>query len=201
MTSDPPKPPPNKSDSPETPSPISDASAYTIVEPSPAYLVPVSQRNLPRKDESASSDKKPTPPPILDCLFVSEDLSEHKTPARTKLLQISLANQLPLNRAAAQFLPPEWMDKWAELHVLSLMRWGLENGLEIVPKAPHHPDQDEVEARINDLAQMEPKKVMQFLTDPENTGDVVLNAEELLNQKTPEDAAGLLLETLTTAWW
>lgn len=139
--------------------------------------------------------------PPLDCLYILEDSSEYKTSARTKLLQISLANQLPLNRAAAQFMSPEWMDKWAELHVLSLMRWGLENGLEIVPKAPHHPDRDEVEARINELAQMDPKNVMRFLTDPENTGDVVLNAEELLNQETPEDAAGLLLETLTTAWW
>ena len=44
-------PPPNKSDSPETPSPISDASAYTIVEPSPRYLVPVSPKISPTKEK------------------------------------------------------------------------------------------------------------------------------------------------------
>jgi len=42
-------PPPNKSDSPETPSPISDASEYTIVEPSPVYLVPISGSSSPKR--------------------------------------------------------------------------------------------------------------------------------------------------------
>jgi hypothetical protein len=140
------------------------------------------------------------PSQTLDCLNILEDSSEYKTSARTDLLQINLANQLPLNQAAAQFLPPSWRDNLAELHVLSLMRWGLENGLEHwleeMARIQKGPTPEQVEARINRLAQMEPKKAMQFLTDPENTGDVVLDAEELLNQETPEDAASLLLETL-----
>jgi len=133
---------------------------------------------------------------FVDCLNVLGDSSEYKTSARTDLLQISLANQIPLNQAAAKFLPPEWEDSRAELYVLSLMRWGLENGLEVKSRFLEHPTQDKLEARINRLAQMEPKKVMQFMTDPENVGNVVLVAADLSNQKTPEDAARLLLETL-----
>jgi len=118
--------------------------------------------------------------------------------------QISLANQLPLNRAAKKFLPKEWQGSdMVELHVLSLMRWGLENGLEHwleeTTRLRKGPTPEQVEARINLLADMDPKKAMQFLTDPENTGDVMLDAEDLLKQENPLDAARILLETLYDA--
>lgn len=142
----------------------------------------------------ALRSKKPPSQNFVECLSILE--SEYKTSAKTDLLRIDLANQIPLNQAAAQFLPPELRDMTAEMHVLSLMRWGLKNGLKIVQKASHHPNQNKVEARINRLSQMEPRKAMQFLTDPENTGDIVLVASDLSKQKTPEDAARLLLETL-----
>ena len=118
----------------------------------------------------------------------------------TDLLQIKLANQLPLNRAAKEFLPKDWQGDHTEMHVLSLMRWGLENGLEHwleeTTRLRKGPTPEQVEARINRLAQMEPRKAMQFLTDPENTGEVMLYAEDLLKQEGPLNAASLLLETL-----
>lgn len=109
--------------------------------------------------------------------------------------QIKLANQEPLNQAAAKFLPPDWQgDDMTEIHVLSLMRWGLENGVEINPISPDLPNQNQVESMINRLAQGNPKEAMRFLTEPE--GEAVLDAEELLEQDGPLDAAMLLLETL-----
>ena len=111
----------------------------------------------------------------------------------TDLQQIKLANQLPLNRAAKHFLPKEWQHN-QKLHVLSLMRWGLENGLEIKPQSPEHPTQEKVEARLNRLALMKPGRALKFLTEAE--GEVVLDAEELQEQENPLDAASLLLETL-----
>ena len=112
----------------------------------------------------------------------------------TDLQQIKLANQLPLNRAAKQFLTPEWQEKRAELHVLTLMRWGLENGLEIRPQHPQHPTQEKVEARLNRLAQMKPSRAIKFLTEAD--GQVVLDADELQKQESPVSAASLLLQTL-----
>jgi len=112
----------------------------------------------------------------------------------TDLQKIKLANQLPLNRAAKKFLPKDWQDNYQELHVLSLMRWGLENGLEIVPQSPEYPTQEKLEARINRLAQLKPSQAIKFLTEAE--GEVVLDAQELQQQKSPVDAASLLLETL-----
>jgi hypothetical protein len=111
----------------------------------------------------------------------------------TDLQQIKLANQLPLNRAAKKFLPEDWQGN-QELHVLSLMRWGLDNGLEIVPHHPTHPTQEKLVARLNRLAQMKPKQAIKFLTEVD--GEVVLDEDALEEQESPEDAAGLLLETL-----
>lgn len=115
--------------------------------------------------------------------------------------RIKLANQMPLNRTAKKFLPPDWRGSdMVELHVLSLMRWGLENGLlgwlEETARIRKGPTPEQVESMINRLAQTDPKVAMRFLVDPEGTGDEVLNAEELLAQETPEDAAMLLLESL-----
>lgn len=119
----------------------------------------------------------------------------------TDPIQIKLANQEPLNQAAAKFLPPDWKGSdMVELHVLSLMRWGLENGLlgwlEETARIRKGPTPEQVESMINRLAQADPKVAMRFLVDPEETGDEALNAEELLAQETPEDAAMLLLESL-----
>lgn len=83
--------------------------------------------------------------------------------------QIKLANQHPLNRAARTFLPKDWQaNEMTELHVLSLMRWGLENGLEI--NARGRPTQEEVESRIELLAKEKPQAAIRFLVDPEKTG-------------------------------
>lgn len=117
----------------------------------------------------------------------------------TDLQHIKLANQLPLNRAAQQFLPKAWRGNHTEMYALSLMRWGLENGISINPVSPDLSTRDQVEDRINILSQMNPTKVMQFLIDPESTGDVILSAEDLLKQENSLDAASLLLESLCDA--
>jgi hypothetical protein len=117
----------------------------------------------------------------------------YKKSAMTDLLQIKLANQLPLNRAAKKFLPEDWQDN-QELHVLALMRWGLENGVEYKPHSPDHPTQEKLEARLNRLAQIKPNRALKFLTMAE--GEVVLDAESLQKQENPQEAASLLLQTL-----
>ena len=115
------------------------------------------------------------------------------------LNRVQLANELPLNQAAMAFLPPDW-GTTREIAVLSLMRWGLDNGLAPRPLAPHHPDYDQLMTQITLMTQWAPTDVIDFLTNPEQGEDeVVLEADELAAQETPEDAAALLLENLYSA--
>lgn len=110
--------------------------------------------------------------------------------------QIQLANQMPLNQAAAAFLPNRQAPA-AELAVLTLMRWGLDNGQQVIPMAPHHPDWQQLMTQITLMADWQPAQVIDFLTNPEQLeGETVLEADELAAQETPEDAAALLLENL-----
>lgn len=111
--------------------------------------------------------------------------------------QIQTANEDPLNQMARLLLPTIWREP-DELSVLTLMRWGLSNGLYIRPLSPTHPDQDQVEAMIDLLARTEPDKVMAFLTNPETEpdGETILTMEAMEQAATPEAAASLLLEAL-----
>lgn len=111
--------------------------------------------------------------------------------------RVSLANQLPINRVAALFLP----DKRAmetEIAVLTLMRWALESGeIEVTPTAPNHPDEDTVMWQIDRMADWEPSRAIQFLVNPENLdGEEVFNAGELAAQLTSLDAAWFLFDHL-----
>lgn len=124
-------------------------------------------------------------------------VSDHQT-------QIKLANQQPLNVAAAKFLPPEWQDNMTKLRVLSLMRWGLVNGLEHwlkdTARLRKGPTPEQVESMINRLAEVNPKKAMDFLLDPEETGDSVMMTEDDLHKaENSLEAAEILLETLYDA--
>lgn len=111
-----------------------------------------------------------------------------------KLKEIRMVNQLPLSQAAKKFLPEAWNDDQC-LHVLSLIRCGIEDsGLEIKPISPNHPTQEDVERQLVRLWRMEPSRAIKFLTEVD--GEIVLTAESLLDQQTPEDAAWLLLETV-----
>jgi hypothetical protein len=110
--------------------------------------------------------------------------------------RVALTNQLPLNKVAESFLPDDWVNG-TEVAVLTLMRWGLDNG---VGRYLTDPDPDQLVSRINRMENWEPRRAMAFLTNPENGEDEeVLNAEMLAASKTREEAAELLLENLHSA--
>ena len=118
---------------------------------------------------------------------------------RTRTLRMVLVNQMPINRAAAQFLPDKKpLDN--EPAVLTLIRWGLDNGIVPVPAAPGHPNEESMMAQVTEMATTwQPKNAVKFLTNPEGPEDTVLTAEELAAQPSPEDAAELLIENLYNA--
>src|SRR3990167_1707700 len=107
--------------------------------------------------------------------------------------QINSANQLPLNKAAKKFLPADWRADGVEIYALSLIRWGLENGVEVIPPAPGMPDQQQVEDRINSLARENPTKAAEYL---EGAEDLASDWRVLEKQKAPVEAAAYLLENL-----
>jgi hypothetical protein len=118
---------------------------------------------------------------------------------QTQMNRVALANQLPLNKVAIAFLPDDWGTS-TEVAVLTLMRWGLDNGITWEPLAPHHPDSDQLMARINRMENWEPRRTMAFLTNPENGEDEeTLNAAMLAEATTPQQAAAILLEHLYDA--
>lgn len=115
------------------------------------------------------------------------------------LARVKLVNQLPLNKAAAQWLeePP----LATEPAVLTLMRWGLENGVTPQPLAPGHPDGERMMAQINAMTEWEPRLVMKFLTNPEGLDDdaAVLYPHQLDDAEDAQEAAAVLLESLYDA--
>lgn len=112
-------------------------------------------------------------------------------------LRKKTARSHPLNLAADRRLPPDWRSDH-EMPILSLMRWGLENGLTIEPPAPGHPDQGQVEAMLELLARRKASKVITFLTNPQRTGygEALLAATALEQLTCSMDAAALLLQAL-----
>jgi hypothetical protein len=113
--------------------------------------------------------------------------------------RIHLANRLPINQAAMAFLPPTW-ETTTEFAVLSLMRWGLDNGMQSPQQAPDHPDTEQMSTQIILMTKWKPMDVLEFLTNPEQGEDEeVLSAEDLAAEPTAEDAAALLLESLYNA--
>ena len=61
---------------------------------------------------------------------------------KSQMHRVQLANQLPVNRIAMKWLDEIYPEApvQSELSVLTLMRWGLDNHLQLQPRAPHHPD-------------------------------------------------------------
>lgn len=116
--------------------------------------------------------------------------------------RVQLANQLPLNRIAMKWLDEIYPETpyQSELAVLTLMRWGLDNHLQFQPKAPHHPDWEQLMYQVNLMSEWEPRNAMAFLTNPEDhEGTTVLYPSQLAAEPTAEDAAQLLLENLYDA--
>ena len=107
--------------------------------------------------------------------------------------RIISANQLPLNRTAREFLPEDWRADGTEIFTLSLMRWGLENGVDVTPPAPGMPDQQQVEDRITTLSLRDPERATEYLEGDE---ELASDWRVLEKQKTPVEAAAYLLENL-----
>lgn len=117
---------------------------------------------------------------------------------RTRMARVMLVNQMPLNRVAMRFL--KGMPLPTEPAVLTLIRWGLENGLTPEPLAPGEPDADSMMATLNAMAsRWDPREAVRFLTNPESAEDVVLTADELEAAEDAEEAAALLIENLYNA--
>jgi hypothetical protein len=109
--------------------------------------------------------------------------------------QLKKLNQEPINKVALDFLKqaaPDWQAEGQSLGMVSLMLWALAEG-KIGGK-----EVDNLTAQVLALDQGSPEWAMRFLLVPKGTDEdgVVLDAEELRNQETAEDAAAILLETL-----
>lgn len=115
---------------------------------------------------------------------------------KQQLNRIRLANQLPLNQVAMTFLPKDWGTE-GEIAVLSLMRWGLDNGMQSPQQAPDHPDTEQMSTQVILMTKWKPVDVLEFLTNPEQLeGEEVMSAEDLAAEPNAEEAAALLLENL-----
>lgn len=113
---------------------------------------------------------------------------------RKALQAIEKANEAPLNQAAKKLLQsadPKWASE-SHLHVLNLMRWGVEEAGISLPKA----DNDALEEMLNRLDRATPESAMQLLTNPEaNPGQTNL-AQADLEKESARGAAEILLTTL-----
>lgn len=109
---------------------------------------------------------------------------------RELLAQIELANKHPLNQAAATFLrKTDWGASPTALHSLSLMRWGLDNGLRT-------PTINEPAGYLLELSDALGPLAFTRLTAGETEDEANLTAEDLLVETEPLDAAATLLESL-----
>lgn len=118
---------------------------------------------------------------------------------KNQMSRVQLANQLPLNRIAAKWLPGG-KPLQTEMAVLTLMRWGLDNQLEPGQLVAHHPDENQLGWQIDLMADWEPRKAIAFLTNPEGGEDEeVFSPDDLAEQPTAKDAAEFLLENLYNA--
>ena len=118
---------------------------------------------------------------------------------KNQMNRVRLANQLPLNRIAMKWLDEIYPEApgQSELAVLTLMRWGLDNHLQLQPRAPHHPDWEQLMRQVNLMSEWEPRDAMEFLTNPEGgENEEVFSPHDLVEQPTAEDAAEFLLENL-----
>jgi hypothetical protein len=100
--------------------------------------------------------------------------------------RIKVLNQEPLNQAAKALLPPLWVSD-ADLHAVSLMRWGMdEAGISLPTESSQM-----AESLLQQIPRMTPDAAMSLLNSPE--GEPMIQPQDLTDAKT---AAALLLETL-----
>ena len=114
---------------------------------------------------------------------------------RKHIDQANRLNRDPLNQAALLHLRKAKQAPAAGvLHVLSLMRWWLEeNGPSLGA------ERDSVEARVAQLAESDPQAALTWLQDPQNLGDQALDPRELKKAKDPASAGWLLIDLLIDA--
>ena len=114
---------------------------------------------------------------------------------RKQIEAVNRANRDPLNQAAlVQLRKAKQPPSAGRLHVLSLMRWWLnQNGPSL------NAEQDGVEARLNRLLEDNPQTVMAWLQDPEQTGDQALDPSQIKTAREPASAGWLLIDLLMNA--
>ena len=118
---------------------------------------------------------------------------------KNQMSRVQLANQLPLNRIAAKWLPGG-KPLQTEMAVLTLMRWALDNQREPGQFAAHHPNYNQLGWQIDMMTDREPRRAIACLTNPEGGEDEeVFSPDDLEGQPTAEDAAEFLLENLYSA--
>jgi hypothetical protein len=111
---------------------------------------------------------------------------------KAQLDRVRMANKTPLNLAAARFL--EDKTAWdGEMTAISLMRWGMESGINPVPTGPGQPYPEQMESPLNAMTRWPPVEATGFLANPESEPDEAELVQELADEvdaaATPEDAA------------
>ena len=96
---------------------------------------------------------------------------------RDRLSEEESLNRNPLNQACLKVLPPDWQGGTG-LHVLALMRWGLDN-LRLEPRQNGLPLDEDVEAQAVELECGNPAWALKWLTRDFDEGNEILTADDL----------------------
>jgi hypothetical protein len=106
-----------------------------------------------------------------------------------------------MNQAAARLMGTPASE--TEMAVLSLMRWGLDNGIMPYAMGPDQPDEDQMMSQLLAMARWGPQEATGFLANPQSLpeeSDLVEAMEaEVESASTAEEAAAALLEHLFRA--
>jgi hypothetical protein len=115
--------------------------------------------------------------------------------------RVRMANKMPMNQAAARLMGTPASE--TEMAVLSLMRWGLENGMMPYTMGADLPDEDQMMSQLLAMARWSPQEAMGFLANPQGLDEesdlVAAMADEVEAAATQEEAAAALLEHLLRA--
>lgn len=110
--------------------------------------------------------------------------------SREQMNQISLLNRTPLNQACRAKLPPDWQGE-SSLHLLGLLRWGLQH---LPFPGQWGVSEDEADAQLLALEDGRPVWAQDWLTK-NSAGDVILEAEAI-EELDRDEAAQLLLDLM-----
>jgi len=111
---------------------------------------------------------------------------------RAQLNQEALLNRNPLNQACLKVLPPDWQGGTG-LHVLALMRWGLDN-LRLEPRQNGLPLDEDVEAQAVVLESGSPAWALKWLTRDREGDFETLTAQDLEGLNLEEAARTVVVQ-------